>query len=203
MKKILIGLSLLISFAFACDSPYEEIQGVKIGCELADKDRFTKEDVVSLGDSYYSTDKGVKFFDSMEVETDENDKVIGVAFIKSYPITLSNMKLQEEQVISDYKQFAESLENRWGTFDKSKAKGIFSRLNLSGTLFMRDIKETSENNNPKSEALGKIMIMLNFNTDDKEMMRGNSQEAIFAIAYLGKSTAEEMQKEKESITDGF
>lgn len=203
MKKLFISAFLLFSFAIACDSPYEEIQGVKIGCEFTGGNGFVKEDAVSVGANFYSLSNDVKFFDSMEVETDENNKVIGVAFMKSYPITLSNMKLQEEKAISDYKQFVKGLESRWGVFDKSKAKGVYSRINLGGTLFMRDIREVSENNTPKSDAVGSIKVLLNFKTDEESMILGNPQDATFAIAYFGKSTAEEMQKEKDSVTDGF
>lgn len=203
MRKLLISIALISSFAFACDSPYEEIQGIKIGCEFTGGNGFVKEDITSVGANFYSLSKGVKFFDSMEVETDEDNKVIGVAFIKSYPITLSNMKLQEEKVISDYKQFVEGLEGRWGVFDKSKAKGVYSRINLGGTLFMRDIREISENNTPKSDAIGKVFVLLDFKTNDKAMMQGESQDASFIIGYISKSIAEEIQQKKESITEGF
>lgn len=203
MRKLLISIALISSFAFACDSPYEEIQGVKIGCEFANKKDFSKGGGSSIGSEFYSKSSNVKFFDAMEVEVDENDKVVGVAFVKTYPITLSNMKLQEEQVVSDYKMFVDGLEKRWGNFDKSKAKAIFSRINFSGALFMRDISEMSQNNDPKSDAIGKVFVLLDFKTNDKAMMQGKSQDASFIVGYISKSTAEEIQQKKESITEGF
>lgn len=203
MRKLLISIALMSSFAFACDSPYEEIQGVKIGCEFANKKDFSKGGESSIGSEFYSKSSNVKFFDAMEVEVDENNKVVGVAFVKTYPITLSNMKLQEERVISDYKMFVDSLEKRWGKFDKSKAKAIFSRINFSGALFMRDISEMSQNNDPKSDAIGKVFVLLDFKTNDKAMMQGESQDASFIIGYISKSIAEEIQQKKESITEGF
>lgn len=203
MKRLFLILLAFLSFAFACEAPYEEIQGIKIGCEFTGGNGFVKKDIKSLGENYYVLSENVKFFDKMEVETDKDNKVIGIAFLKNYPITLSNMKLQEEKVIADYKQFVDSLENRWGSFDKSKAKGVYSNLGLTGTLFMRDIKEVSANNSPKSDAIGQIKVFLHFKVNDEGMMLGDPQDATFAIAYLGKSTAEEIQNEKESITDGF
>lgn len=203
MKKLLISILFFISLSFACDSPSEEIQGIKMGCEFTGGNGFVKENIKSLGENYYVLSKDVKFFDRMEVETDKDNKVIGIVFLKDYPVTLSNMKLQEEKVIADYKQFIDGLEGRWGEFDKSKAKGVYSRLNLGGTLFMRDIREVSENNNPKSEAVGSIKVVLSFKTDTEEMMLGQPQEATFAIAYIGVDTAKDLQKAKESMTDGF
>lgn len=203
MKRLIVGMFLLASFAIACDSPYEDIQGIKIGCEFTGGDGFEKSNDKALSDNLYRSTKDIKFFDSVEIETNNDNKIVGVAFIKEYDITMSNMKLQEEEIIADFKKFTESLEKRWGDFDKSKAKGIFSKLNLSGTLFMRDIREQAVNKNPKSDAVGAVAVFLSFKTNDEAMMRGKPQKARFAIGYIGKSTADELQKEKESVTDGF
>lgn len=35
--KILIGLILFLSISFACDHPYEEFEGYKIGCNFEDE----------------------------------------------------------------------------------------------------------------------------------------------------------------------
>lgn len=203
MKKIILGFLVSLSFSFACDKPYEEIQNIKIGCEFEGGEGFKKLNQNAVGSNSYSSSKDIKFFDSMEVFTDENNKVTGIGFVKTYPITMSNMKLQEEQVIADYKQFAESLEKRWGSFDKSNANGIFSKFNMSGTLFMRDIKERIENDNPRSDVLGKIGLLLSFKTDDEAMMRGKPQTAGLVLIYADKEAVEEGKKEAESITDGF
>lgn len=203
MKKLFLILLMSLSFASACDSPYEEIQGIKIGCEFKGGDGFKKLNQSAVGANSYSSSKNIKFFDSVEIATDGDNKVIGMVFVKKYPITMSNMKLQEEKVIAEYKQLAESLEKRWGVFDRSNAKGIFSKLNLKGTLFMMDISERIENDTPKSEVVGKVGLLLNFKTDDEAMMRGKSQTAGLVLLYADKATVEAGKKEAESATDGF
>ena len=203
MKKILLGILFLISFSFSCDSPYEEIQGVKMGCEFIGGDDFVKGEEESLGEHYYIRTKNIKFFDQMEVETDADNRVIGVSFLKRYPVTMSNMKLQEERIIEDYKQFIKGLSERWGDFDTNKAKRIFSRFTSSGVLFLQDLMEVSINTHPKSDVVGAIIVTLSYDMGMESMMFGNAQEADLSLIYMGKEVADKLKREQESVTDGF
>ncbi|WP_077929431.1 hypothetical protein [Wohlfahrtiimonas populi] len=79
--KILIGFILFLSVSFACDQPYEEFEGYKIGCNFEDKNN--EFQLVELRGKLSLYQKNAdEIFDSVNVIV-LNGNIEGLVFVKN------------------------------------------------------------------------------------------------------------------------
>lgn len=106
MKRLLLLPILMLGLSFACDQPYEEVAGIKIGCplkEIKDIRAFTSIDSPSRWtDSYVKALPKGSFFEGVRV-TVSGDNVIGVDLVKAGVLSDKDMS-----------DLTEEMSLRWG-----------------------------------------------------------------------------------------
>lgn len=106
--RLIIGLLMATSIAFACDQPYEEVGGYKIGCPFENTSEFELIDTIDSIDMKRYTKDISGVFDSVTIDT-LNGEIAWVGFLsernKPYPT-------------KDTQDIIKSLENRWGNFSE-------------------------------------------------------------------------------------
>lgn len=107
--RILLGLVLALSVSFACDQPYEEIGGYKIGCEFNDNGFLqtpSEEDGIL---SYVAVSKPP--FDGVKLYA-HNNILVKATFVREYD-DLYDMNKDISSMLS-------RLKDRWGEFKKTE-----------------------------------------------------------------------------------
>lgn len=105
MKRLLLFPVLMLGLSFACDQPYEEVAGIKIGCPLGDSDGYKG---YFWGERLYGGDSHVKSLDDGGIFTVQIVLSIdGVA----EGVILGSRDGVDEEVFS---VLTKSLEERWG-----------------------------------------------------------------------------------------
>lgn len=128
--RILLGIVLALSVSFACDQPYEEVGGYKIGCPFDDKTGFVQDDSETKdGVSVYKSRLKDSFFESVSIDI-INGNMEGVSFDRKYHDNDSSFLDDEDILLS-------SLKERWGdpvTIDISKYNKIYSFRNSGNEI---------------------------------------------------------------------
>lgn len=104
--RILLGLVLSLSVSFACDEPYEEIGGHKIGCPI-DRDQVIASSPLESGE-VLNMFKADGFFDTVAA-TEVDNKIEAIFFSRA------NIKSSD---LSHVTQLLNSLENKWGKLNE-------------------------------------------------------------------------------------
>lgn len=105
MKRFLLLPILMFGLSFACDQPYEEVAGIKIGCPLGDSDGYKG---YFWGEGIYGGDSHVKSLDDGGIFTIQIVLSIdGVA----EGVILSSRNGVDKEV---FNVLTKSLEERWG-----------------------------------------------------------------------------------------
>lgn len=129
MKRLLLLPVLIFGLSFACDQPYEEVAGYKIGYKYKEEGL---EKIINREDGnivFYYGEKNAGPFKDINITTLNGD----IAIINMY-IDPSNYL--DDKIVSD---LSKSLEERWGEFTVGEY-GVY------------------ENYKPKSKALGNVSI---------------------------------------------
>lgn len=133
MKRLLVLPILMLGLSFACDQPYEEVAGYKIGCPLEnDKGLKLKEKKEGI-ETYQKELKGVFF------ETED----VGVLNGNIETISFTRYQESSYDLEKDMEVFLDALTERWGQGESKKG----------------DITKLSTIENPKGELLDSISIM--------------------------------------------
>ncbi|UNM97330.1 hypothetical protein MMG00_05635 [Ignatzschineria rhizosphaerae] len=138
MKRLFLLPVLIFGFSLACDQPYEEIEGIKIGCPyIGDLSKGTlKEDDERVTLYEYRLENS--FFDSAEIEVVEG-KIEGLSLLKIF----NNL----EALKRDRGILLGSLDKKWG-------EGVVIGDNEGLIVYV--------NKKPNSEYLGSIMVLSSF-----------------------------------------
>lgn len=149
MKKLLITLSLLSSFAFACDQPYEEIAGIKVGCNLG---TFTEKEYK------IDVDKDGFFHEGKALA--ENGNIKSLNFYKHYYVDKNAPEKSFKNIRNDIESLGYSLQERWGDF--SEEKGMKEFVESKGeSLLLNDDKQASITiRKPNSQIIEEVTIFL-------------------------------------------
>lgn len=134
MKRLLLLPFLMLGFSLACDAPYEEIEGIKIGCpypEELSNGTFKEDGKTTLFERSLEN----SFFDSAEIEVLEGN-VEG--------ISLSKIFSDLEELKKERSALFESLDEKWG-------KAVVMGNNESLIVYV--------NKTPRSEYLDSIVVM--------------------------------------------
>lgn len=134
MKRLLLLPFLMLGFSLACDAPYEEIEGIKIGCpypEELSNGTFNEDGKTILFERSLEN----SFFDSAEIEVLEGN-VEG--------ISLSKIFSDLEELKKERSALFESLDEKWG-------KAVVMGNNESLIVYV--------NKTPRSEYLDSIVVM--------------------------------------------
>lgn len=106
MRILLGGITLALSVAFACDQPYEEVGGYKVGCPLENIDEFELINTIDeIGMKRYTKDT-TGIFESVAIDT-INGEIEWVGFLTERDKPFFD---------DDTKDIVTSLKNRWGAF---------------------------------------------------------------------------------------
>lgn len=138
MKRLLLLPVLILGLSFACNQPYEEIEGIKIGCPyIGDVSIGTpKEDDETI--TVYEKRLENSFFDSVEIEVLDGN-VESISLIKIFHDLAS---LQKDRAI-----LFEDLDKKWGdAVVMGNNEGLIVYVNKT----------------PRSESLGSILGMSTF-----------------------------------------
>ena len=131
--RILLGFILALSVSFACDQPYEEVGGYKIGCPFDDKSGFILDKSKAKdGISVYKSKLKNSFFQEVSVEV-INGNIEGVSFDKKYHDDDSSFLDDEDVLLA-------TLKERWGEFvaiDISRYNKIYSFRNTNSEVIDR------------------------------------------------------------------
>lgn len=138
MKHLLLVPALLLGFSFACDQPYEEIEGIKMGCPyMGDSSQgTTKNDDERI--TVYEQRLENSLFDSVEIEVMEGN-IENLSFSKIFH-NLDALK-------KDRAALFDSLDQRWG-------EAVVLGDNETLIIYV--------NKKPNSEYLGSILVMSSF-----------------------------------------
>lgn len=197
----IVVLFFLVCFYSVCFA--ENIGGFDFGNTLNKDNNFKEITGEITASKEFYTNKDIKFFDSAQIGVDKNMKIISLAFIKTYTINVQNLAVARKKIVQDYKDIMETLEQRYGTFDKREAIHIFdSIVGNKNTPFFSAMEEISVNNNPKSENVKSIYLVLSTNAD-KEFVSGKNKEVILHLLYIDQSMKEKLQRGKLEKTSGF
>jgi hypothetical protein len=204
MKKILIGLSFVTAL-FSGDV----VGGIELGKEVS-KDKSIKKmpysssitcDVMDCGKKIYGYKKDkVKFFDGMKIEVDGKNIARSIAYPKIYKVNTNNVKTQSKKIQKDFKRILDRLEKKYGTFDKTDAKGILSSIISPIVYFSQQVDEVAINKNPKSENIGRIILLLK-TKGKKQVILGNTIDVMLLVGYTDKYLDAALDKKKESELD--
>ena len=103
---------LLFSFVFACDFPYEEVRGYKIGCPYN-----VEQGVMEKNSDDKRVKKYIKFFDeeffNAVIITTIDGNISSLQFVKIY----DELSQYIENSKQDYSLVIDSLSKKWGEFD--------------------------------------------------------------------------------------
>lgn len=106
MKRLLLLPVLMLGISFACDQPYEEVAGIKIGCPIGSSVDYREYDSggqIYGGGAVFRKLKGDNFFQS-EVVLSLDGVVEGII------LGTGDDSATEE----DFRALVESMEGRWG-----------------------------------------------------------------------------------------
>lgn len=129
MKRLLLLPALLLGLSFACDQPYEEVAGYKIGCTYQEEGFEKSVDREDGNVVYYFGEREIGPFDNVNITTLNGD----IAIVNMY---IDPSYFLDNKIVLD---LSKSMEERWGAFHVGEY-GIY------------------ENNSPKSNTLGFVSI---------------------------------------------
>lgn len=175
-KKFCLAFILFFSYCYA-----ENVAGFNFGEGLKNSDSFqeiTKQSE-KISPKTFETNE-VKFFDKAKIGTDDNLKIGAIVFTKRYITSSSNASNVKKQMTEDYKLMLQTLEARYGEFDKSNARNILNDTQTeSDEIFLNGLAEVSFNANPKSNRLSFINFTLqSISTSSLQ------SEIVMKLAYL-------------------
>ena len=108
MKRLFLLPALMLGLSFACDQPYEEVAGIKIGCPLEDNGDFKEMVVIEATNSTLYQKERTGIFNVIYVTT-----IDGI--VESAIFGVNNGAAVDKEIAQD---LFLSLENRWGKFEK-------------------------------------------------------------------------------------
>lgn len=112
--RVIFGLVLYLSVIFACDQPYEEVFGFKIGCPLENKESFVVQARNEEGNITIYTKKLLGVFDTVRViELNGNVEILE---LKIY----ENIHLSQHDINS----LVTNVDHKWGQH-KYQGPGVF------------------------------------------------------------------------------
>lgn len=115
MKKLLLLPALILGFSFACDQPYEEIAGIKIGCPY--------EGNLALGYKDKDDDQIIHFSERMKDGFFDRVK-IKVLDGNVEEISFLNLSKDHDDIKSGGDALFEALNERWGNADITQELNI-------------------------------------------------------------------------------
>lgn len=112
--KILIGLIFLLSISFACDQPYEEFEGYKIGCKFEDKNNEFKL-VESRGEFSVYQKNTDGLFDNINIIV-LSGNIEGVEFRKNTEVINSHAESfsQDGSIANNAAMFVRKINEQFG-----------------------------------------------------------------------------------------
>lgn len=197
MKKLMLLVLLSISTIAMSD----DIVGFNFGGDFTDYSKYQEvEGDKVLPHEYIVSD--VKFFDVAQVGTDENKIIKSLSFQKSYTFTVNSLGVEKRKIHDDFKKMLQSIENRYGAFDKSKASNILGRLGDTNSFYMGKVSEVASNTNPKSKTVGGIFLVLE-GSESQDFMLGAKKEMTLLLIYIDKLSANKMKEKRAEEASGF
>lgn len=193
-KVLLVAILALGAYA-------EDIVGFDFGGKFTPTKDF-QETKAFHSKKAYGTNQNIKLFDVAKVETTEDGIIQSLVFMKSYTVNTSNIKIKTDEIIQEYKQILETLETRYGNFDKSQARPIFvDHLNYS-IISLSQFAAYSINNTPKSNNVKRIILTLAcFN--DEQFLKGGDKTISLFLEYKDAFTIKAEEKARKAKTSGF
>lgn len=192
MRKLILTLSLLLSFSFACESKYDEVVGVKIGCPISGQ----MDVIVEQDGNFFLKYPGL--FDVGVVLVSER-AVESVILSKSYNLNYQNQFVVGDRLAEDLTGIFSSLNSRWGEFsghkDAKRRLGI-AAINIKNGYF--DVLERASIETASAKYVGRVDLIVESTlpiTGEKE------RSASIMVAYTSKDLDEglrELNKEKYS-----
>lgn len=194
---------LLYTLTLSFSSPAwpEDIAGFEFGGEFQDRNDHVEIAGKTVLPHEYRVDD-VQFFDRGEVGTNNEGLIRSLTFIKNYDVSTTNINVTKREIKSDFERVLNGLEERWGEFDKSNARYILGLSGETGLIYMNDVREVAENTTPKSEEVGRVMLMLT-STAEADFIMGEPQKVSLALIYLDKKLDKELREKRESELRGF
>lgn len=169
MKRLLLLPLLFLGLSFACDQPYEEVAGYKIGCPHQQDEGFEVwNDRKDSNISSYSGEKKIGPFENIDITTLKgNIAIINMYVDPSYYL--------DEEVVTD---ISKSMEERWGSFQIGEY-GIY------------------ENSNPKGKILGRVSIYKPNRSIDEKLLSVTYTSKAY-LDYEKEKERLELEKKKEA-----
>lgn len=198
MRLLLIPV-LMASLAFACDNPYEEIGGIKLGCPV-DSSQMKKQaiDGSIVFDEWYKINNAGPFTFA-EAEAYKGN-VEALSFVKTYAMSIKSLPVLKGEITSNLKFLIESLSERWGEFDTTELDKFMRTADLNITYF-GDQDITIPLKNSRSEALG--MMFVTFNSIPPEDYLLSTWTASISVVYIGREGTKKMELERANTFSGF
>lgn len=195
--------SILFVFIFLAQpcGAIENIVGFDLGGELKNYEELKELDLKKLSAHVYVVPE-VKFFDSAQIETDENHIIKGIGFRKTYIATTSSISVEKRTIHKDFNTFVENLSKRYGEFDITNANGILGVLGNSNSFYMSKIHEVAVNRNPKSTDIGSIIINLE-SPEVPSFVLGGEKPFTLTLLYIDKELTKKLAKMRDEETAGF
>lgn len=114
MKRLFLLPVLMFGLSFACDQPYEEVAGIKIGCsvdEIPNAEKFIEAGNFDGGVGLLNMDADGIFDNQIVIHL--NNTVEGVALLQAF----NKISKEEFYVLID------TLEQRWGASETQELRG--------------------------------------------------------------------------------
>lgn len=195
MNKLIITLIVLIlSPVLACNSSYDAVAGIKIGCSLNDQNDIN---VIKRNGNFYVENIGI--FDVGQLITN-GDQVDSVLFVKEYNITYRGKLTIGNEMKKDISGLLDEMTQRWGSFTNDNAKVNIEKSvdRITDGFFDVSISESIEVTQPKQ--IGEIKITLESFLPSESRA---DHPAILKVYYLSKLTAKTIKENEKERYKGF
>jgi hypothetical protein len=157
---------LCISFAVSAHAGnFEDIAGFKIGSKIEANKNITKIPEGSISGyhsaSFYAS-RDIMFFDNVLIGVNKNEEIECLVFFKTYDInSMGDIRVDKIQIKNDFHTIYNQISNRFGKFDISNGKDMFSKLlSESNSLYMGKLNQHVKNLTPTSKYIGAIGLTL-------------------------------------------
>ena len=190
---------LLICFSIS--SFADDIVGFNFGGEFVNFKNHKELTGDTLSPHEYEV-SDVKFFDTAQVGTNEDKTIKSLIFTKEYSFTVHSLRTDRRTILEDFKKILNSIENRYGEFDKTNANNILGSPGESNMFYMGKVSENVANLNPKSASVGLVLLLLS-GKENSGFMTGSTKTMTLTLAYLDKELSKKIESAVKDETSGF
>ena len=175
--------------------------GYQIGKEITNADELSEQQGQGFISDRWYVDTDVRFFDKLEIEVDEGDLIQTISALKTYSVSLNNVRALRSEIKDDFFELVSRLEDQYGPANKDDAQRIYGRGGDTNSFYLYEkAEETVSIKTPGDPNIAQIYIgLLSEESSGDEMLEGS--EVSLHLLYLSSSGVEKIEQRSEERFD--